>query len=193
MGCRAGLSTRAEEEAVSGYRKQIKGRELVGGMLELADLHRELGITLTEFKVAKKGVDHIFFRLAARLSMNAPVAGFGRKLKQSARTVEAVERRSGAGCPMFLWGTADGDIRAASRRAAPVEAQAVAAWTRLVRQLEAAEDAYRYKPLKPLGDSSWQGRGQVAAYAKLVPVTQKTQVSTGHYRGVQLEWGRSQE
>jgi hypothetical protein len=56
-------------------------------------------------------------------------------------------------------------------------AQAVTAWTRLARQLETAEDAYRYKLLKPLGDSRWQGRDSAAAYAKLLPVTQQIRVS----------------
>ena len=57
-------------------------------------------------------------------------------------------------------------------------AEAVPAWTRLVRNLEQAEDVYRTRLLTPLRDSGWQGAGAEAALKELVPAQDEIRVAT---------------
>jgi hypothetical protein len=57
-------------------------------------------------------------------------------------------------------------------------AEAVPAWTRLVRSLEQAEDVYRTRLLTPLRDSGWQGAGAEAALKELVPAQDEIRVAT---------------
>jgi len=56
-----------EKATINRYRERIKGRERIGDLLEVADLHRTLGIALAESGEGRRAVRHFLFGLVVRL------------------------------------------------------------------------------------------------------------------------------